>query len=100
MIQLKRHEFTCPFCNNPKVTFVTENKLREIRAREKTIQEILNPSIFDASYREIFVSKICSACQIGVFGGNPEDKPFDVDEDAKTDELEARISEMYENDRE
>src|SRR5574344_1948404 len=100
MKNLKRHEFTCPFCGGHRVTFITEEKQEELRNREKLIQEIFSPSIFDATYREIFVSKICSKCQISTFGGDPKDKPFDVEENDKTDELEARISTMYENARE
>lgn len=100
MVQLKRHEFTCPFCNGNQVTFITDEKLEEVRKREKLIQEIFSPASFDATYREIFVSKICSACQLDTFGGNPNDKPFDVAENENTTELEARISDMYENARE
>ena len=100
MIQLKRYEFTCPFCNRNQVTFITDEKLQEVRKREKLIQEIFSPHVFDAVYREIFVSRICSACQIDTFGGNPKDKPFDVSENENTTELESRISEMYENARE
>jgi len=100
MIRLKRYEFTCPFCNEPRVTFITEQKENEIRAREKLIQEIFPSQFFDDSYRQIFISKICSGCQKDKFGSDSNEKPFDVFEDEPTDELESRISEMYENARE
>lgn len=100
MMDLERFEFSCPFCGEEKVTFITREKLDEIRRREKLIQEIFPPQFFDATYREIFVSKICSKCQIDTFGGNENDKPFDVGVNEKTDDLESRISIMYENARE
>lgn len=100
MMDLERFEFSCPFCGEEKVTFITREKLDEIRRREKLIQEIFPPQFFDATYREIFVSKICSKCQIDTFGGNKNDKPFDVGVNEKTDDLESRISTMYENARE
>lgn len=100
MARLKTHEFTCPFCNDARITFVSEEKENEIRAREKRMQEIFSPQFFDATYREIFISHICSNCQRGVFGGNEKDLTFDVNENEKTDELEARIMDMYENARE
>lgn len=100
MVQLERFEFTCPFCGEEKVTFITREKLEDIRRREKLIQEIFNPQFFPATYREIFVSKICSACQVDTFGSDKNEKPFDVSIDERTDELEARISTMYEDARE
>ena len=101
MPQLERYEFKCPFCGESKVTFITAEKLAEVKAREKLMQEIFSPACFDSTYREIFISKICSSCQGKTFG-NPtnENDYFDVPEDAKTDALEAKISDMYENTRE
>lgn len=102
MPQLERYEFKCPFCGESKVTFITAEKLAEVKAREKLMQEIFSPACFDSTYREIFISKICSSCQSKTFGFTIEDEKdyFDVPEDAKTDELEAKISNMYENARE
>jgi hypothetical protein len=100
MMDLERFEFSCPFCGKEKVTFITSEKLDEIRRREKLIQEIFPPQFFDATYREIFVSKICSKCQIDIFGGNENDKPFDASANEKTNDLESRISTMYDDARE
>ena len=68
MINLRRHEFKCPFCGEERVTFIAEDKLNEIKSREKLMQEIFNPEYFDATYREIFISGICSECQSFTFG--------------------------------
>lgn len=96
-MNLERFEFSCPFCGEEKVTFITRKKLEEIRLREKLIQEIFPPQFFDAAYREIFVSKICSKCQINIFNGSENDTLFDVGVNEKTYDLESRISTMYEN---
>ena len=48
MIQLKRYEFTCPFCNRNQVTFITDEKLQEVRKREKIIKEIFSQLVFVA----------------------------------------------------
>lgn len=100
MVQLERFEFTCPFCGEEKVTFITREKLEDIRRREKLIQEIFNPQFFPVTYREIFVSKICSSCQVDTFGSDENEKSFDVNINERTDELEAHISTMYEDARE
>lgn len=97
MIRLERYEFACPFCGEEKVTFITREKLEDVRRREKPIEEIFDPQFFPSTYYEIFVSKICYSCQSNTFGNNKE--PFDVNIGDNTDELEARISEMYENAR-
>lgn len=99
-MELIRYEFKCPFCGENEVTFISKDKLEEVRSREKLIQEIFPPHVFSATYREIFVSKICSKCQADTFN-NPEslEKPFDVniDDNKAVENLEARIAEMYEN---
>lgn len=99
MAQLIRYEFTCPFCGKEKVTFVTDNKLKEVKSRKKLIQEIFSPHAFKPTYREIFVSNICSECQSDVFDNN-EDGSFDIDINNNTAELESAISDMYDNTRE
>ena len=97
-MNLKRIEFTCPFCSRDRVTFVTMDKLHEVQTRDKLMQEIFPPQFFDATYREIFISQICSECQGKTFGSpKSKDGYFDVDVDENTSELEGRISEMYEN---
>ena len=98
-MNLVEYEFTCPFCNKNKITFISDEKLEDIKRREKLIQEIFNPQFFPATYREIFVSKICSSCQVDVFDSDKNEKPFDVNIGENTTELESRISEMYENAR-
>lgn len=97
MIRLERFEFNCPFCGEEKVTFITKEKLNDIMQREKRIEEIFDPQFFPATYREIFVSKICSTCQVDTFNGNANEKPFDVDINTNTDELESYISNIYED---
>ncbi len=98
MVKLKPFEFRCPFCGRSRVTFITNEKLDEVTAREKNMQDIFNPEYFASTYREIFISKLCSECQAETFM-SPESKknPFDVDIDDDTAALEAHISEMYEN---
>ena len=97
MSQLKRCEFKCPFCGKQRVTLITLEKETELKSREKLIQDIFAPRYFGATYREIFVSKICSLCQINTFGGSEDDKSFDVDENENVEPIEGIISEMYEN---
>ena len=100
MIQLKRYEFTCPFCGESRVTFVTAEKFEEIRRRDKLIEEIFNPRFLNATYREIFVSNICSACQVNTFDCNLHGHTYDVSTSDNSNELESCILEMYENARE
>lgn len=100
MINLRRHEFKCPFCGEEKVTFITDDKLSEIMRREKLMQEIFNPEHFDATYRETFISGICSECQSKVFGNPKNEKDyFDVGIDDNADELEEKIRKIYEEER-
>lgn len=99
MVRLKRFEFTCSSCGENKVTFITEEKFEEIRQREREIANIFPPEFFPNSYHNIFTTRyMCSKCIAEKFGGN-SDELFDVNENENTDELESRISEMYENAR-
>ena len=97
-MEFKRFEFTCPFCGKERVTFISPEKLREVQHRDKLMQEIFSPQFFDATYREIFISQICSDCQSTTFGSpKSKDGYFDADIDENTVDLESRIAEMYDN---
>ena len=110
MLDLVKFEFTCPFCagsNDPekrkhadRVTFITKEKLNEVIAREKLIQNIFSPQFFPAAYRETFVSRLCDNCKKETFNLNKNEPSWDVEVNEDTKDLEARISEMYENTRE
>ncbi len=101
-MKLSKCEFVCPFCRKTRITFADANKL-ELRKSGAHIQEIFPPEYFDATYREILISNICSNCQLSVFR-DPEDEEepelvlFDAEDGTKeVNEVENRIREMYEN---
>lgn len=70
------YEFNCPFCGKSYMTFIEKDKLQAILSRSDLIQNIL-PGC-NATYREIFISKICSKCQVDTF--RDPDAPVDPDE--------------------
>ena len=89
-------KFTCPFCKKPKVTFVDANKLDDIENRTMPIQKILPERYFSSSYREIFVSNICSDCMEKTFG-DPVEEHIDADMDDQEAQAIAKsdIYKMY-----
>ena len=89
-------EFSCPVCRQVRKTLATEEKFEEITNRTCNIQDILNPKCFSATYREIFISNICSTCQLP----SDEDEPVcDVAKNESTNSILNTISKMYENER-
>lgn len=99
---LKKYLIHCYFCGEYRITFADPERVAKIE-NGALIQEAFPPRYFDATYREILISSICSKCQLKVFK-DPEDEEepelvlFDAEEDTKeVDEVEDRIREMYED---
>ena len=88
-------EFDCPMCNKQRKTLISRDKAKELTNRTKKIQEIFDPSIYNPTYREIFISNYCSDCQQAIFGSN--DGIFDVDVKDNTNSIESAIQKMYSN---
>lgn len=91
-------KFTCPFCKKPKITFVDADKLDDIENRTMPIQKILPERYFSSSYREIFVSNICSSCMELTFGDPVEDCiDADVDNHEEMSNAKSDIFKMWNN---
>ena len=104
MLDMREFDFTCPFCGSNRITYVEPSKLQKVLSRSELMQNIF-PG-YDTTYREIFISKICSDCQKDAFK-NPDEEDikanyeiFDVEEhasEADKDRLRTNIIEMAEN---
>ena len=104
MANLVRTEFTCPFCGKDKVTFIDPDRY-ELWKNGAYIQEAFDQRYFDATYREIIKTNLCSECQAAVF--RDPDAPMDEQEeivywDAEPntkaeEELERKLTEIYDN---
>lgn len=66
---------------------------------EVSSQNIFNPAYYDAAYREIFVSNMCTKCQNESDIFDPSDKIFDVGINESISSIEHNIEKMYENER-
>ena len=95
-MNLIKIQFTCPFCSKDKITLADKQKIVNYQEKGLLIQDVFSPISFPATYREIFISHICSACQKSVFDSE-DDTIYDVDDGESTDNLEALITKMYEN---
>lgn len=60
-MELSELEFTCPFCEKHKITYVETDKLRDFMNREKLIDDIF-PN-YDITYNNILKKRVCSTCQ-------------------------------------
>ena len=99
---LNKYYFNCCFCGKTRITFADPERLDKY-ANGALTQEAFPPRYFDAIYREVLKTNICSNCQLNVFR-DPEDEEepklvlFDAEDGTKeVDEVENRIREMYEN---
>ena len=93
-MNLIEYGFECPMCRKQKKTLVAEEKIPQIINKTDRIQNILSPLYFDTTYRELFLSHICSSCQIIMFGDNNE-VIYDVDYKDSTRSIEPIIERMY-----
>lgn len=95
-IAMTDFEYNCAFCGKACKTLVSTDKYDQIIHRTARIQDILRPDIFPASYREIFITKLCSKCMADMFG--EDQQTFDIGAEENSDELERKITELYEAD--
>ena len=98
MIAFSEIEFECPCCGARRKTLITKEKYMKLRGND-LIQNIFNPVYYDAAYREIFVSNMCTKCQNESDIFDPSDKIFDVGINESISSIEHNIEKMYENER-
>lgn len=93
---LQSISFQCPSCKKMKVTFADSEMAESIINRQGNIQTVLPEKYFPATYREIFISRMCCECQKSIFGDSGEGD-FDIDMSADSKEVMERIDKMFNN---
>lgn len=85
---MREFEFNCPFCGENFITYVPEDKLKQVMTRNTLITDIFNG--YNHVYTEIFKTRQCSRCQQELFNNdeNTEIEVFDVKCDAPNNEKE------------
>ena len=95
---LKKYEFTCTFCGQPKVTFIPESYYPQIIHRLVDIKTVLPESSFSPTYTNFFTFGVCSECQADNLENFTGGKNFyDIDEGKDTTFIESNIIDMWEN---
>ena len=98
MLDLQKHEFTCPSCQQQMVTFIPKDKYLSIICRTVDIKTLLPEDKFSTVYRYFFMTSLCSVCQSNAKETFKEQVyTYDIPEGYDTAEIEANISEMWES---
>lgn len=98
-------EFGCPFCGKRYITYVPKQYLDRITNSTENLASIIG--FTDPTYREIFISYVCSTCQYPTFSSKRKSSYKDEDIDkfdvlanassTEKEKLKIKISKMFEN---
>ena len=85
MSDIVRVELSCPMCGKDHYTYASKEKLMQLSSPKRPhIQSILDS--YGAGYRELFMTKYCSACQKLLFDSDENDLNWSLYDECESNE--------------